>query len=388
LESTPKLKYEYVDSNEKLQKLCEPLASARIVAIDIEADSLHHYYEKVCLIQMTFKGHNFIVDPLADMDFSEFLEILSEKTLILHDAGYDLRMMRSTFGFELKGKLFDTMLAAQLLGFEFLGLAAMLERFFNLEISKVGQRWDWSARPLTPEKLQYAMCDTQYLRPLVDIFTEQLKMLGRSEWHKEACERSIASASQEKEPADPDRIWRIKGSRALGPMTLTVLKKIWHWRQDEAQKSDLPPYKIMINSTMIDVAGFSADKHDKPLEKGPRIPKSCTGGRLRHLKKAIDQARQTPKEDWEQHKKQKHGKRPCAMAQHIAEDLKDKCIIIGEELKLPPQIIAPRAAINSIANNRPGSVEEIAECSGLMVWQSNLISEAVAEAVDKYQPKK
>jgi ribonuclease D len=118
--------YQYVDTDEKMKALLESLAPAKIVAIDTEADSLHHYYEKVCLIQMTFDGKNFIVDPLAGLNLDGFLDELADKDIIIHDAGYDLRMMRSSFGFEPKGRLFDTMLAAQLLGYQYLVLASML----------------------------------------------------------------------------------------------------------------------------------------------------------------------------------------------------------------------------------------------------------------------
>ena len=380
--------YQYVDTDEKMNLLGESLASTKIVAIDTEADSLHHYYEKVCLIQLTFDGQNFIVDPLAGVDLTGFLTILAGKDLILHDAGYDLRMMRSSFGFEPGGKVFDTMLAAQLFGYQYLGLAAMLEKFFDITISKVGQRWDWSERPLPTKKIEYAICDTYYLPKLADIFTDKLEKLNRLSWHTESCVHLVDAAMQDKPDADPDKVWRIKGARHLDPLTLTILKNIWHWRESQAKKTDLPPFKIMINASMIALAGWCAGHPNKSLRSGPRLPRNCLGKRLELLKKTIADAHKLPKSEWAQHPRPPRGKRPSATAQRIAESIKEDCLNIAAELELAPQIIAPRAAVNAIANNRPGSIEEIVECSGLMVWQSTLIEDAVRKAIAKFHPKK
>jgi len=380
--------YQYVDTDEKMKALLESLASAKIVAIDTEADSLHHYYEKVCLIQMTFDGQNFIVDPLADINLDGFLDILSGKDIIIHDAGYDLRMMWSSFGFKLDGNLLDTMLAAQLLGYQYLGLAAMLERFFDIRISKIGQRWDWSERPLPARKIEYAICDTYHLTELVAILTGKLEKLGRLEWHKESCARLVDAAIQDKPDADPDKVWRIKGARHLDPLTLTILKNIWYWRDSQAKEADLPPFKIMINASMIALAGWSAGNPKKSLRSGPRLPRNCLGRRMKLLQNTIDDAHKLPKSKWQQHPKQPRGKRPSATAQQIAESIKEDCLDIATRLELAPQIIAPRAAINAIANHRPKSIEEIVECSGLMVWQSELIEDAVKKAIAKYHPKK
>ena len=371
-----------------MQGLLAAMKKTDTVALDIEADSMHHFFEKVCLIQLTIDGHNFILDPLGQVDMSGFLAELKNKTIILHDAGYDLRMMMASFGFKLEGKLFDTMLAAQLIGYECLGLAAMLEKFFGLSISKTGQKWDWSQRPLEANKLEYAVCDTYYLTELAAILRGKLEELGRIGWHEESCRKCVEMATQGRAEADPDKEWRIKGSRQLGNHTLTILKNIWYWRQEQAKTADLPPYKIMNNSLMIALAGFAADKTDKPFEKGPKLPRHCIGKRLEKLKKTIQDGQNTPKEQWMQHPRPQYGRRPSATAQHVAEFLKDKCAEIGDELKLAPQIIAPKAAINLIAKNRPECIKDVAECSGLMKWQSNLIMDAVKEALEVFPVRK
>jgi ribonuclease D len=388
LDKAPQSKHIYVDTDEAMKSLLEHMDQSGSIALDTEADSLYHYYHKVCLIQLTIDDQNYILDPLSKIDFKPFLKLLVHKPMILHDAGYDLRMMWSSFGFKPRGKLLDTMLAAQLLGYQYLGLAAMLEKFFDISISKIGQRWDWSERPLPARKIEYAICDTHYLPELARILTERLEKLGRLDWHAESCIRLIDSATQDKPEVDPERVWRIKGARHLDPLTLTVLKNIWHWRDSQAQKADLPPFKIMINASMIALAGWSAGHPKKSLRSGPRLPRNCVGKRQELLKKTIADAHKLPKSEWEQHPKSPRGKRPSPTAQQIAESIKEDCMEIASELELAPQIIAPRAAINAIANNRPGSIEEIVECSGLTVWQSKLIEEAVSKAIAKFHPKK
>ncbi|MCK4999129.1 MAG: ribonuclease D, partial [Anaerohalosphaera sp.] len=226
--------YKYIDTDKALADLNELMLTTGRIAIDIEADSLHHYYEKVCLIQFTIKNKNFIVDPLAKLDLTSFLNILASKPLILHDAGYDLRMLRSSFGFITESDIFDTMLAAQLLGYERLGLVALIQELCDISLSKQDQKSNWSKRPLTLDQLQYASDDTFYLHELADILRGKLKKLNRLHWHEQACKKMISSAAMEKPPVDPDTVWRIKGSSHLDHFQLTILRAVWHWRDQQA----------------------------------------------------------------------------------------------------------------------------------------------------------
>ena len=179
MNTQPHKAYSYIDTDSAMQSLLPCLDDATAIAIDTEADSMHHYYEKVCLIQLTVAGANYIVDPLAGIDLARFLKILAQKPLILHDAGYDLRMMKTSFDFSPKEPVFDTMLAAQLLGFEKFALAALIEHFFNITATKKGQKSDWSRRPLKQFQLDYAVDDTRYLHELADKLNHQLQKLNR-----------------------------------------------------------------------------------------------------------------------------------------------------------------------------------------------------------------
>src|SRR5439155_19267917 len=160
--------YVYVRERAAMEALIEHVGAAARVAVDTEADSLHNYFEKVCLIQLSLGEEHYLVDPLAGLELSGFLEALAVKPLILHGGDYDLRMMRTSLGFRVRREVFDTMIAAQLLGIEQIGLAALIERFFGVTIEKAGQKSDWSRRPLSEKQLSYAINDTGFLEPLAD----------------------------------------------------------------------------------------------------------------------------------------------------------------------------------------------------------------------------
>ena len=181
--SEPATSYSYIDTQPALGDLIEHIIKSQMVAIDTEADSYHHYFEKVCLIQLTLDDQNYIVDPLCDTDLSQFLNLLSQKQLVIHDAGYDLRIMQSSFGFRPHNKIFDTMSAAQLLGYEQFGLAALIKRLFNINLTKKGQRSDWSRRPLKESQLGYAVDDTRFLLKLAKKLKDELQKLNRLDWH-------------------------------------------------------------------------------------------------------------------------------------------------------------------------------------------------------------
>ncbi len=180
-----------MDTAEALALLIEALKGTARVGMDTEADSLHHYFEKVCLIQLSFMGANYVIDPLAGFPLAEFFEVLSQKELILQGADYDLRMLKKTFGFRPKAPVFDTMLAAQVLGYEKIGLSALVERFCGVLLPKTGQKSDWSRRPLPEGWLNYASDDTKYLEALAGALSENLQKLNRAGWHRECCDRVV-----------------------------------------------------------------------------------------------------------------------------------------------------------------------------------------------------
>ena len=165
--------------------MVERLTKADRIALDTEADSLHHFYEKVCLIQLTANGISDIVDPLANLDLSGLLDVLSKTPLILHGAEYDLRMLLASFKFKPKAPVFDTMLAAQIVEGRARSLVALADRLLGITLSKQGQKSDWSRRPLTEKQLTYASNDTRHLDSIADKLKAELDDLGRLDWQQD-----------------------------------------------------------------------------------------------------------------------------------------------------------------------------------------------------------
>lgn len=372
--------FSYIHNTEALESLVQRLETVEAFAVDTEGDSLHHYFEKVCLIQITTNGSNFLVDPLADIDLARLLEVLSEKQIILHDANHDLRMMRNSFQFRPKGKIFDTMLAAQLLGYKRLGLVAMVEIVFGVSLSKKGQKSDWSRRPLKDMQLQYAIDDTRFLEPLAAKLRQALQQKGRLAWHAESCLNMIQNTESDT-VRDSEKIWRIKGWQALSRRELLFLKAIWHWRESQAKKADLPSFKVMGNSKIIELASWTCSNPHKRLVDGPSLPRHIRGARFRTLLKSIKEAKNTPKSQWPSHRIPSKGRALPPVTEKKLTKLKTQCAHLGKDLGLAPSIVAPKASLVSIVRERPQTIDELMSKSSLMRWQAELIM-PIVEQID------
>lgn len=370
LNSPPHASYVYVDTREALGELIGRMGQAERVAVDTEADSLYHYFEKVCLIQVSVAGDEYLVDPLCGIDLAPFLAALSDTVVILHDAGYDLRMLRASFGFRPGGEVFDTMLAAQLLGHGKFGLAAMLGRYFGVVLSKHGQKADWSRRPLSTAQLEYAACDTRHLQALADTLRAELQQRGRLDWHRESCERMVEATARDPK-RDPDNAWRIKGLKGLDRRQLCFVREVWLWRDGQARAADLPPFKVLGNQQLLDVALRAATQRTGEPLSGVKLPRNCTGRRLAALEQAIREARGLPQSEWPRPRPRepRRGAPPPSLDALRAESAR-----VAGGLGIDPAVLAPRAMMEAVALQLPESVEEIIECSGMMRWQADLLA--------------
>ncbi|MEI7752507.1 MAG: HRDC domain-containing protein [Candidatus Omnitrophota bacterium] len=368
-------RFTYVDNEESLARLTEALSAAARVGLDTEADSLHHYFEKVCLIQLSFSGSNYVVDPLAGLSLTEFLEVLSRKELIVQGADYDLRMLKKTFEFRPKAPVFDTMLAAQVLGHEKIGLAALAEKFCGVVLSKAGQKSDWARRPLTGKQLDYASDDTKYLETIADLLGRSLQETGRTDWHRECCERVVETSGMEAKN-DAKEVWRIKGSSKLLSKELVFVREIWKWRDEEARRRDRPPFMILLNEDMIALACWRAVDRQAPLDAGPKFMKRITGENLARLESAIRVAASLPPSEWPV-APEKVWSRERQPSSEKVEALIAACKTIAGELKIEACFLASRATLTAVARHEPRSIEKVMETSGMMRWQATLMMPAI-----------
>lgn len=371
--------YVYVREPTRTDTLIQRIVRAERVAMDTEADSLHNYFEKVCLIQLSLAGENYVVDPLADLDLGGLWEALADKPLILHGGDYDLRMMRASTGFRPRREVFDTMIAAQLLGIEEIGLAALIERCFNITVGKEGQKSDWSRRPLSEKQLRYAVNDTRFLEPLADRLSHELSARRRVHWHSESCRAMVESTGRDR-LRDPGEAWRIKGAGRVTRRQLAYLRELWHWRDRHARGANLPPFKVLGNQQILDLLQWAESHPGAPLDCGPKLPRNILGSRRRTLEEAMARAAGMDPAQWPKLRELDRSQTLGVEFKEQFDALRADCARIAQELEIAASTLAPRAALEAIARSRPRSLDGIMESGGLLRWQAELLQ----GPVDKY----
>lgn len=341
------------------------------IAMDLEADNQHHYVEQICLIQLNVGGEQWLVDPLAGLDPGPLLEVLSRRDLILHGGDYDLRLLGRGHGFRPKG-VFDTMLAAQLLGWSETGLRAVARRTCGVALPKDGQRANWSRRPLTEELIEYAANDTRYLGRIEAGLRAQLEEAGRLEWHRESCRRLVAQAS-DWSANEPAEAWRIKGSGNIEGLGAAVLKELWMWREEMARQRDRPPFKVASGKFLLHWANWAAQ--GAPMAEGarPERPKWLKGSMRAAFDAALDRALSMPEAHW-----------PCESERAQVEVLErsEKAMLKrlmkardrrAQELGLDPGVLGPRQALKELVRHREVAGRRRSKASGLMAWQLEIL---------------
>jgi ribonuclease D len=225
------------------------------LAVDTEADSFHHYREKVCLVQLSAGDSHALVDPLSSTDLGVLRAPLADRAIrkILHGADYDIRLLTRDFGLAIAG-LTDTMIAARLTGEPALGLAALLLKHVGVTLNKAHQKADWSRRPLPAALREYAVDDTRHLAALAAILDARLADLGRSAWMREECERLEQVRWRERRDDDPEPFRHVRGARSLDRSGLAVLRELWGWRDATARKRDRPHFRVLHDDTLLALA--------------------------------------------------------------------------------------------------------------------------------------
>jgi ribonuclease D len=359
--------YLLLDQPGSLTPLLSALEKVHEVSLDTEADNMYHYKTRVCLLQFLVGGEVFLVDVLAPgLKLEPLWKVLADKHLIMHGSDFDLRLLHDLCRFRPKS-LFDTMLAAQLLGVPRFGLAALLDQHFGVALDKDGQKANWSKRPLTPKLLDYAALDVWHLPALRDILKRELKKLGRSTWIEQQCEAQIAAGFEGFAPAT-ENDWRIGRSERLRGPGLCVLHAVWHWRESQAQRLDTPPFKVCGNTLLLKIAD-SAEAGDSEAtilnsvhlgKRHERIFPSLTAAVRAGLARDPKTLPRRP------------GRDPNHVSLNQDEiELQDRIRgdrdRVAKELEIEPTLIANRSQLSQIAR-QPRSVGDI-----LLPWQAELL---------------
>jgi len=366
--------YSLVTDQNDLKGTAACLEAETAIGVDLEADSLFHYREKVCLIQISTPSKNILVDPLALDDLSPLSPVFRNPHIrkIFHGADYDMRSLYRDFNIEVCG-LFDTQIAARFVGVRETGLAALLKEYMGVIAEKKYQKKDWSQRPLPDAMLAYGVQDTCHLLSLCRMLEKELREKERLTFVEEECE--LLSKVRPNSETDDPLFLKFKGARRLGPRDLAVLESVLHLRDELARKRDRPPFKILGNASIIEMV-----ERKPATEKALREIKGVSVRQVKMLGQALlkniaeglaleeNQLPAFPR---------KTRRRIGVRASRRIEALKHWRDKRAREMNLDPSLICTTAQIQSIALAHFRREEELEEVDTLRAWQKNLFGDEI-----------
>lgn len=335
--------------------------------LDTESASFHRYIDRVYLIQLSTEDQTAIVDPLEVQDLAALGKLLSNPKveIVIHDADYDLRTLDRDYGFRAKN-LFDTKVAAELLGEPGVGLGALLQKYFGVEVDKRFQRADWSRRPLTEEMLSYAAADTEYLIPLRDELASQLERAGRTAWAREEFRR-LEEVRWTASSEDGRAFLKLKGAKALKTESLGVLQSLYRWREGKARAHDRAPFRIMGNNALLSLAKHAPTSSGR-LAQTPGVPRSAVKRYGPELIAAIKEGRAKSPDQVPQPERARR-RRHDPTVDSIMGKLKQLRNRRAEEIGIPPGLLCPNGTLVEVARRGPQHQEELSEIPDLRGWQ-------------------
>jgi ribonuclease D len=350
----------------ELEALFARLRGEPLLAVDTEAASFHRFIDRVYLLQISSRGETAVVDPLAVENLAPLADVLADPAveIVFHDADYDLRLLDREYGFRATN-IFDTRIAAQLLNEPGVGLAALLEKYLGVRLDKRFQRADWSARPLSPEMLEYAASDTRSLPELRDILKGQLEARGRLGWARE--EFALLDDIRWSPPEGESGFLRLKGAKALKGRELAILRELYEWREGVAQRNDRATFRILNNEPMLTMARQPpADM--AALKAIPGIGGDQAERRGREILAAVQRGLEIPERDLPRVERQPRRAYDPAFEARL-ERLKAVRNQLAARLDLAPGVLCPNGTLEAIARLDPTSLEGLAALPELRRWQ-------------------
>ena len=356
-----------IQAQSDLDRLFQRLKQESLIALDTEAASFHRFRDRVYLLQLSSRKETAVVDPLSVESLEPLGQILGDPKIevVFHDADYDLRLLENEYGFRATN-LFDTRIAAQLLNEPGVGLAALLEKYLGIHLDKRYQRADWSARPLTPEMLEYAAADTHHLPALRDLLRERLRELGRLEWAEEEFEILGAAPRLVGEPDEPAYL-RLKGAKALNGRALAILRELFRWRDEVARRTDKAPFRVLNNEPMLLMAK-SPPRDIESLKAVRGIGSEQAERRGREILAAVQRGLEIPEGELPRVER-RHRPPPDAAFEARLERLKVARNVLALRFDLQPGVLCPNGILEAIARLNPATLQQMSEIRGLRRWQ-------------------
>ncbi len=363
----------WVASAPALEELRTSLEQETAIAVDTESDSLYSYFEKVCLLQFSTRSDDSIVDPLA-LPVAPLGPIFEDRRVekVFHAAEYDLLCLKRDYGFVFHN-LFDTMIAARILGWKNIGLGSILQERFGIALNKKMQRADWGHRPLTDEQLAYAREDTHYLLALRDLQRGELEAMGRMEEAREEFDR-LTRVEPTPRRFDPDAYWNIPGARDLDAVGLGILRELFVFRDAQARREDRPPFKVLSDSTLMRIS-VAAPRSANELAQlggtsdyivqryGSPILRAAERGRAApQMAPPRPRAREAPLDN---------------AARNRLGRLKEWRKERGARRGVAPDVIVSNDVLFAAARKNPRTLEELLSATDLGPWKANAYGEDI-----------
>lgn len=358
--------YKIIDSGSQLADLAGRLKNETAIGVDVEADSMYHFKEKVCLLQMATAHINVVIDPLMVKDLSALKPVFKSRNIqkIFHGADYDVRSLYRDFNISINN-LFDTELASRFMGFPETGLEAVLKKRFSISLDKKFQRKDWSRRPLPREMFDYAAEDARYLLPLSQDLTAELKEKGRLAWVREECE--ILSNVRPSNNGNQPLYLNFKGAGKLDPRSLAVLEALLQNRREIARKKDRPLFRIIGSHSLLGLAE-SKPNNKKQLEKSGALSPKQIDMYGRQLLAVINSASKIPQKELPVYPRRKAPRVPAAAAERV-KSLRRWRDRRAQKLAMEPSLILTKSLISTLAVQKPAKMSDLPRIPEIKKWQ-------------------
>lgn len=371
--------HRFVRDNEEFAALMRRVKREALVALDTEAASFHRHVDRIYLIQLSSHDETAVIDPLTVTDVSGLGVLLADPAVeaVFHDADYDLRILDRDYGFHARN-LFDTRIAAQLLGEPAIGLAALLEKHLGVTLDKKYQRADWSRRPLPAEMLEYAATDTCYLLALREQLRADLEKLGRLSWAREEFRR-LEGVRWTPVETNGSAYLRIKGARALNRRGLAVLQELVPWREAIAADLDRASFRVVSNEALLAMSAAPPRSSDDLAKVRGLSPRLVTE-RGASLLEVIERGLTVPEKDLPRFPRTERRAADPAFDLTV-ERLKRARNEMAERLHLEPGVLCPKGTLEAVARARPRKAAVLGDIPELRKWQAELLGERFLEAL-------
>ncbi len=358
--------YRLVVSRDALEQAAEELGRARRIAVDLEADSMFHFQEKVCLLQIASTQATYVVDPLELDDLEPLKPLMADKRIskVLHGADYDIRSLYRDFGIRIRN-LFDTELASRFLGIRESGLEAVLKSRFDVRLNKKYQRKDWSRRPLPGEMMDYAAGDVAHLLPLAREIQQELKAKHRLGWVREECE--ILSGVRPPGDNAAPLFLSFRGAGRLKPKQLAVLEELLQLRRRLARERDRPLFKVFSNKSMLTLA-LAAPTTLKQLEAAGPLSKRQMSMHGTALLKAVAKGLALDPQQRPVYPRQRAPRLPAGVPDRVTA-LKAWRDRKAAALDLDPGLVLNKTLIQAIAVAKPQNRKDLGAIADIRRWR-------------------